>query len=536
MTICPDWVFDDSPIDDPHGRGAAAVEFLRHLKHPRSALPGNAFQLDPPFERIVRRIYGPSDEFGQRLVRKVYMQVGKGSRKTSLAAALALLHTFGPFRVPDGQNYVVAADKRQARIAFNEAMAIIHAEPRIAAGVRPVDSDNILKHPTTRSFFEVLASGGAKTHGRTFEFCLIDELWAHPNGKTFDAMKENADKNDTSLMMVATTAGRGVEAPDYAEYEYAKRVQAGEVDAPWYLPIIFEASPDDDPFSEMTWGKVLPGLKYGYPSLKSLRNAAMSAKEKPAEKVSFEQFKLGIRQDNSLSGFVPMPLFDEGRQKEPISYDSLKGRKCWIAVDMSTKIDLTGVLACFPEDDGSFLIKCWGFVPQDTARRRSDEDGVDYVAWSKDEQEFMKLSPGYEIDAETVETFLRKLNDDFDVQEFSFDPAYSQGVRGPMDNDGLPVTIMRQGYVTQSPALAVLEGAIYSRRVKWDSPVLRWCMDNVKITTDPAGNRKMDKGRSRDRIDLAVCLWMAVARADAGDMGDSWWNSEEAEEAAKLFA
>lgn len=202
---------------------------------------------------------------------------------------------------------------------------------------------------------------------------------------------------------------------------------------------------------------------------------------------------------------------------------------------MSTKIDLTGVLACFPEDDGSFLIKCWGFVPQDTARRRSDEDGVDYVAWAKDEQEFIKLSPGYEIDAETVETFLRKLNDDFDVQEFSFDPAYSQGVRGPMDNDGLPVTIMRQGYVTQSPALAVLEGAIYSRRVKWDSPVLRWCMDNVKITTDPAGNRKMDKGRSRDRIDLAVCLWMAVARADAGDMGASWWGSEEAEEAAALF-
>jgi hypothetical protein len=36
-----------------------------------------------------------------------------------------------------------------------------------------------------------------------------------------------------------------------------------------------------------------------------------SAKEKPAEKVSFEQFKLSIRQDNSLSNFVPMKLFDE---------------------------------------------------------------------------------------------------------------------------------------------------------------------------------------------------------------------------------
>ena len=535
MAIGPSWVFDDSPIPDPHGRGEEAIEFLRNLKHPKSPLPGNAFQLDPPFERIVRRIYGPSDEFGNRLTRFVYFQVGKGSRKTSLAAALALLHTFGPFRVPDGQNYVVAADKRQARTAFNEAMAIIRAIPQVAAGIRPVDSDQILKHPDTRSFFEVLASGGAKTHGRTPEFVLVDELWAHPNAKTFEAMRENADKIDTSLVVVATTAGRGVEAPDYAEYDYAKRVQAGEVDAPEYLPIIFEAGPDDDPFSEEVWHKVLPGLKYGYPSLKSLRTAARKVKEKPSEKPAFEQFKLGIRQDNSLSRFVPMTLFDEGRQKEPIDLEPLKKRKCWVAVDMSTKIDLTGVLACFPEDDGTYLVKAWGFVPQDTARRRSDEDGVDYVAWSEEPEEFIKLTPGYEIEPKTVEAFLRKLCDDFDVQEITFDPAYAAAVRGPLADDGLPVTIMQQGWKTQSPALATLEGAIYGRRVRWDSPVLRWCMDNVVINTDPAGNRKMDKGRSRDRIDLAVCLWMAVARADAGEMGDSWWSSEEAEEAAMLF-
>lgn len=131
-----------------------------------------------------------------------------------------------------------------------------------------------------------------------------------------------------------------------------------------------------------------------------------------------------------------------------------------------------------------------------------------------------------------MEKFLRKLNDDFDVQEFTFDHAYSQAVRGPMNDDGLPVAIMPQGYVTQSPALATLEGAIYSRRVKWDSPVLRWCMDNVKINNlDAAGNRKMDKGRSRDRIDLACCLWMAVARASSGDGGLSWFESDEAEEA-----
>ena len=44
-------------------------------------------------------------------------------------------------------------------------------------------------------------------------------------------------------------------------------------------------------------------------------------------------------------------------------------------------------------------------------------------------------------------------------------------------------------------------------------PVLRWCMDNVVVRTDPAGNIKMDKSRAVERIDGAVALVMALDRA-----------------------
>ena len=44
-------------------------------------------------------------------------------------------------------------------------------------------------------------------------------------------------------------------------------------------------------------------------------------------------------------------------------------------------------------------------------------------------------------------------------------------------------------------------------------PVLRWCMDNVVIRTDPAGNIKIDKSRVTEKVDLAVALVMALDRA-----------------------
>lgn len=42
---------------------------------------------------------------------------------------------------------------------------------------------------------------------------------------------------------------------------------------------------------------------------------------------------------------------------------------------------------------------------------------------------------------------------------------------------------------------------------------LRWMMDNVYTIIDPAGNIKMDKKKSAERIDGAVAIVMALDRA-----------------------
>ena len=42
---------------------------------------------------------------------------------------------------------------------------------------------------------------------------------------------------------------------------------------------------------------------------------------------------------------------------------------------------------------------------------------------------------------------------------------------------------------------------------------LRWMTDNVYVRTDPAGNIKMDKEKSTERIDSAVIAVMARKRA-----------------------
>jgi phage terminase large subunit-like protein len=517
----PDWLYDDSEIPDPFGYGERAVEFLRRLKHPKSRLPRKAFSLDPWQERIVRRIYGPRKDDGTRVVNTVVILVPRGNRKTSLSAALALLHTIGPELVPGGECIFAASDRKQAGIAFKEARGIVQADKRVLSNVKVYDAFNSAKkiaYPRASSELEVVSSDAPGQEGRTPAFVLADEIHVWRGSDLWKVLTNGLDKTDNSLLVVATTAGRGQDNIAHEVIERARKVARGEIIDPSLLPVLFEADPECDWTSEDVWRRVNPGSGSGYPSLDGFRRHVARAKDSPTERDSLKQYKLNVWLDHSTSPFVDMAVYDNG--SDPIDYDALAGAPCWIGVDMSKSTDLSAVVACFRDHD-TYTVLPQFFCPADDIRKRGDLDGVDYVRWSQ--EGFLTATPGNVIDNRAVADYIRGLCERFHVQEIAFDAAYAQAVMAPLSDEGYPVITMRQGWITQSPALNALEAAILSRNFRHGGhPVLRWCFSNVAIHTDSAGNRVMHKGKSTDRIDGAAASWMAISRAAAGESGRSF--------------
>ena len=324
--------------------------------------------------------------------------------------------------------------------------------------------------------------------------------------------------------MIATTAGRGTNTPDFPIYEYAKKVALGEIDDPSFLPIIFEADKDCDWTDERVWRAVNPGLAHGYPDIDGLRQLAREAKERPADREAFQQFHLGIRQEHSASPFVDMDVYDAG--DIALDHDELIGAPCWIAVDMGLTTDLTAVVAAWRDGDDGYQVMAWFFCPADNLQLRADRDGVPYPQWER--EGFIIPTAGNVTDYRAVEAHLRRLCEDYNVQEIAFDPAYAQAVMAPLQEDGLPVATMRQGWITMAPAIKELERAIIGRRFRHGgNPVLRWNFENIAVETDKLGNRMFMKNKSRDRIDGAVACAMVVSRASAGETGMSIYDSEE---------
>lgn len=83
-----------------------------------------------------------------------------------------------------------------------------------------------------------------------------------------------------------------------------------------------------------------------------------------------------------------------------------------------------------------------------------------------------------------------------------------------LEGMGFTVVPFGQGYKDMSPPTKRLMELVLEGKIAHGGNIpLRWMMDNVFIKTDPAGNIKMDKEKSIERIDGAVALVMALDRA-----------------------
>lgn len=514
----PAWIFDGSPIDDPFGYGERAVTFLRRLKHPNSTAPKHAFQLHDWQERIVRRIYGPRHPDGRRIVETVFWMIPRGNRKTSLAAALALLHTIGPEKVPAGQVIFAASDREQAGLGFKEAANIVRMDKRLVAATRIYDAHNSAKkiaYKAQHVELQAISSDGAAQHGKTPAFVLVDEIHVWKGRELWEALKSGMVKTSGTLMVIATTAGRGSENLGFAEYDYAQRVALGGIDNPAYLPIIFEADPATDWQDEAEWHRVNPGLAYGFPNLNGLRNAAKEAEHRPADRHAFKQFNLNIWQAHSRDPLFDMATYDAG--KIPLDLADLAALPCFIGVDMSVNGDLTAVVAAWRHEDGRITVHPWFFVPGDDLKGRAERDGVPYEQWRDDG--LITVIDGPVIEPEEVEKQIREICADNDnVQEVAFDPHLAGMTMQRLYDDGIPAIAMRQAPLTMGPAIGTLERVVNGHNLRHNGhPVLRHHFDSVVASRNDTGLVRMHKGKKTDRIDGAVAAAMAVARAVMND-------------------
>lgn len=193
---------------------------------------------------------------------------------------------------------------------------------------------------------------------------------------------------------------------------------------------------------------------------------------------------------------------------------SLRGRRCFLGLDLSSTTDLTALVGVFPDDDGFDVLASF-FIPADSIRERSRRDRVPYDQWTKIPH-VLEATPGNVVDYEAVRNRIKDWAAEFTVVEIAYDPWNATDLVTRLSNqDGFTCVPMRQGFTSLSAPTKALEKAVLGRTLRHDgNPVLRWNLSNVSVETDATGNIKPSKKVSTERIDGIVALIMAIDRMD----------------------
>jgi len=293
---------------------------------------------------------------------------------------------------------------------------------------------------------------------------------------------------------------------------------------PTVCPLIFEVPIDADPFDEKMWYLANPALG-DFLSLEQMRAAAAKAKRLPSQLARFRNLHLNQQVDGVEHIF--------GREDweacgGPVDIEALRGRPCYGGLDLSAKRDLTALVLVFPDPDVmSILVRCW--TPDFELDERGDRDKAPYRKWV--EQGHLIAVPGKSINYRYVAREIAHLSSMFDIQGIAYDAWNMHNMRTALNDEGVRHYVdgkedeeaedgairfleWRQGVKTMSPALEQTGLAVIAREVAHGMhPVLNWAAGNAVASMDPAGNRKPDKARARNRIDPFVAMVMAIGCA-----------------------
>ena len=113
-----------------------------------------------------------------------------------------------------------------------------------------------------------------------------------------------------------------------------------------------------------------------------------------------------------------------------------------------------------------------------------------------------------------IEKFILNICEKYQLKELAYDRWNSSMLIQHLQDDEVLCVPFGQGFSSMSsPTKELMKLVLEKKIAHGGNEVLRWMMDNVIIKTDPAGNIKMDKEKSQEKIDGSVAMVMALDRA-----------------------
>lgn len=530
-------------------RGARVCRFLERLPHIKGRWKSPTIQLQAWQIFIVMTVFswvwataaaadpGLREKDGNRRFRTSYTEVPRKNAKSTKSAGIGL-YMLGPDGELGAECYSAATTKDQARIVFDVARAMAKRTPQLCKAIGIVPGQHALTVPTTDSVFKALSSDDDSLEGLNPHLAVVDELHAHKTRGVYDVLETATGSRMQSLLWIITTAGSNRAGVCYEVRTYLTKILDGSAVDETFFGIIYTIDDGDDWAEPAVWAKANPN--YGvsvFPD--DIARLCRKAQELPSAQPNFLTKRLNVWV-NADSPWMDMRRWDACADPK-LSIDQFAGEECFAALDLASNVDIAARVDLFRREiqekqkDGSLEPRthyyAFGrfYLPEDVLE---ESDNSQYAGWERAGR--IIATDGNVIDQNRIQDDLRLSKDVQLFRELAYDPFQATKFATELLEEGFPMVEMGATVKNFSAPMKELEALVKAGRLHHDGdPVFAWMVSNVVCHVDRKENVFPVKQTSKNKIDGAVALIMAMGRAMHAPAAVTWTISSVAKPEAK---
>ena len=500
-SACQRYIDDLDRFGFNEGFASHAINFIEELQHTTGECAGNKFILEPWQAFIIWNLFGFVNPDGSRRFSRAYIEVPRKNGKSTFSSAVMLYGLIADDEA-GAQIYSAATKLDQAMMVFGESVRMAQNTDWLKDAVVVNNSVNNRRIIHEQNLYKPLEWNPNKQDGLNTHMAVIDEYHAHPNDELYNVLFNSMGARRQPLLFTITTAGFNKESACFRHRGYCVNVLNGAIKDDALFSMIYTLDAGDDWMDEKIWAKANPNFGVSvYP--RKLQQALTEAKEYAGKEVEFKTKLLNVWTDTEMTW-----ISDE-TWRECSGDDDLSGEYCYGGLDLASTADFCALTLYFP---AMHAIRTWYFLPEDAARKRNDAAGNSIREWIADGH--ITTTEGNVTDYSFIKAKIVQLATEYDIRDIAFDRFNASQLVIELQNEGITMFPFGQGFVSMSTPTKELERMVKNKQLRHaNNPVTRWMMSNVLLRTDPAGNVKIDKAKSGDKVDGPVSVVMALGTA-----------------------
>jgi phage terminase large subunit-like protein len=489
-------------------RACKFAEMFPHVKG-RWAAKHELLKLEPWQCFFYGSIFGwIHKKTGLRRFRKVRLYVPRKNGK-SLAVAPIGLYMLTADSEPGAEVYSGATSEKQAWEVFGPAKQMAKMVPDFTAAFGVEVNAKSLTRPDNLAKFEPVI--GKPGDGASPHCSITDEYHEHATDEQLATMETGMGAREQPLSIVVSTAGDNVAGPCRDDWMDCQKVLEGVNEDDRLFAMIFTIDQEDEWSTEAALRKANPNYDVSV-SGEFLLAQMRDAINNPRKQGHFKTKHLNLWVQ-ARDAFINMQRWAEC--KRDLKLEDFKGKRCFVGMDLASKIDLAALELLFPMDGefaGCFARFGKYYLPEETVLLPENQH---YQGWHT--EGWLTATDGNQTDYFHILDDIKQLATDFEIASFAYDPHNATMLVTACQEEGLPMVSFGPTVLNFSEPMKQIEALIRDRKLLHNGdPVANWAMSNVTAKLDRKDNVFPNKERAENKIDpfVALCMAMGVAMTD----------------------